>query len=114
LKLLGSMLKELGEQKFLIKNGGYMKKSLLTCLFLLFSIFIFTSLISSKGKGEKCLNNSECDFGTECNDGVCVNKKEFDFGGSGKTGNPCNIDADCIGSGKCVEGSFGKKYCSGN
>lgn len=63
--------------------------------------------------GKKCFSDAECGGQLNCNDGVCVKKKEFDFGG-GKSGQPCNIDADCINSGKCVEGNFGKKYCSGN
>lgn len=67
-----------------------------------------------KKQGEKCVADIECAFGLACTDGACVNKKEFDFGSSGKSGKPCNNDADCIGSGKCVEGTFGKKVCSGN
>ncbi len=62
-----------------------------------------------KGVGEKCFSDTECKFLLRCNDGVCIKKKEFDYGGSGKTGKPCNIDADCIGSGKCVEGFFWKE-----
>jgi hypothetical protein len=88
---------------------------------ILFALFITSLMIiptSSnagwKSKGEKCVNNAECGSQLECKNGVCVKKKEWDFGGSGKTGKPCNIDADCIGSGKCVEGSFGRKSCSGN
>ncbi|EIE03081.1 hypothetical protein LEP1GSC185_2076 [Leptospira licerasiae serovar Varillal str. VAR 010] len=50
----------------------------------------------------------------QCTGGVCTKKQEFDHGNSGKSGNQCNNDGDCIGSGKCVSGSFGKKYCSGN
>jgi hypothetical protein len=91
-----------------------MKKILLIVIMLFSSLFIITTFVISKEKGEKCLNQSECDFGLECHEGVCVKKKEFDFGSSGKTGKPCNIDADCIGSGTCEEGAFGKKYCSGN
>jgi hypothetical protein len=68
----------------------------------------------SKEKGDSCISDGECGFDLRCNDGVCVKKNEFDFGSSGKTGNPCNIDADCIGSGKCVKNNFGKGYCSGN
>ena len=45
---------------------------------------------------------------------MCVKKPEFDFGGSGKSGKECNIDADCIGSGRCAPNNFGKKYCTGN
>ncbi len=91
-----------------------MKKIIFIISIVLVSVLFFTTLTISKGKGEKCLNQSECDFGFECNEGVCIKKKEFDFGSSGKTGKPCNIDADCIGLGECVEGEFGKKYCSGN
>ena len=91
-----------------------MKKIILPFIIIVCSISILTTLTLSKSKGEKCIGDAECDFGLTCNEGVCVKKKEFDFGSSGKTGKPCQIDADCIGSGKCVEGSFGKKYCSGN
>ncbi|TFH43331.1 MAG: hypothetical protein E4G96_01405 [Chrysiogenales bacterium] len=68
----------------------------------------------SKDKGDKCFSDGECGFGLQCNDGVCVKKKEMDFGSSGKSGNSCNNDADCIGPGKCVKNNFGKGYCSGN
>ncbi len=61
---------------------------------------------------DKCNSNFDCGFNQECKSGVCVKKKEFDFG-SGKSGEECNNDADCIGSGKCVQGKFGKKYCTG-
>lgn len=91
-----------------------MKKIFITASIIVLCLSLLSIESFSKGKGEKCYNDSECDFGLHCNDGVCVKKKEFDFGGSGKTGKPCNIDADCIGAGKCVEGSFGRKYCSGN
>lgn len=70
--------------------------------------------VSSKDKGDTCTCDGECGFGLHCVDGVCVKQKEFDHGSSGKAGNPCNIDADCIGSGKCVKNNFGQGYCSGN
>ncbi|MBP7734477.1 MAG: hypothetical protein KA369_00760 [Spirochaetes bacterium] len=73
-----------------------------------------TVMAGGKRQGEKCFMDNECSFGLTCTDGACVKKKEFDFGGSGKNGKPCNIDADCINAGKCVEGTFGKKVCSGN
>ena len=85
--------------------------------YAIFCIFIFVSMIAfagSKGQGEKCFADYDCSFGLTCTDGACVKKKEFDFGSSGKSGKPCNNDADCINSGKCVEGTFGKKVCSGN
>jgi hypothetical protein len=91
-----------------------MKKIILPFIIVIFSISLLATLTLSKSIGEKCIGDSECDFGLKCNEGVCIKKKEFDFGSSGKTGKPCQTDADCIGSGKCVEGSFGKKYCSGN
>jgi hypothetical protein len=91
-----------------------MNKILFTlCITLLMGISI-TANAGWKSKGEKCVNNAECGSQLECRDGVCVKKKEWDFGGSGKTGKPCSSDADCIGSGKCEEGSFGRKYCSGS
>ena len=87
-------------------------------LVLISSLFLISGMVAlnagSKGKGEKCHSDIECSFGLTCNGGVCVKKKEFDFGSSGKTGKPCNSDADCIGSGKCERGSFGKSYCTGN
>ncbi len=91
-----------------------MKKILFLLLVISLSIISLTADAGFKSKGDKCFNSSECGSQLECKDGVCVKKKEWDFGGSGKTGKPCSIDADCIGSGKCVEGSFGKKHCSGN
>jgi hypothetical protein len=91
-----------------------MKRVFIIIFIISVSVLLFSTLIISKEKGDKCLNQAECDFGLECHEGVCVKKKEFDYGSSGKTGKPCNIDADCIGSGKCEEGKFGKKYCSGN
>ncbi len=71
-------------------------------------------MAGSGGQGDKCFADTECEFNLQCKDGACVKKKEFDFGSSGKSGKPCNNDADCINSGKCVEGMFGKKVCSGN
>ncbi|TGL61521.1 hypothetical protein EHQ64_11000 [Leptospira sarikeiensis] len=56
----------------------------------------------------------QCGFGLQCSGGVCTKKQEFDHGSSGKSGNQCNSDADCIGSGSCVSGTYGKKYCSGS
>ncbi|HOO71350.1 MAG TPA: hypothetical protein PK926_06270 [Spirochaetota bacterium] len=81
---------------------------------LLFVAVLLTHNADSKSKGDKCFSDSECGFGLECNDGVCVKEKAFDFGSSGKTGKPCNVDSDCIGSGSCEKNSFGKGYCSGN
>lgn len=91
-----------------------MKKILIVLAAVIFSAAIVAIDADSKDKGDKCFSDGECGFGLSCNDGVCVKKKEFDFGSSGKTGKPCNIDADCIGSGKCEKNSFGKGYCSGN
>lgn len=90
-----------------------MKKTMISCAILIVALSIATIGIA-KSAGERCVGDAECDFGAHCNNGVCVKKPEFDRGGSGKSGKPCSIDADCIGSGKCVEGSFGKKYCSGS
>jgi hypothetical protein len=78
------------------------------------SILTLSSDINGKAKGDSCFDDLECGFNLTCNDGVCIRKKELDFGSSGKTGNPCNIDADCINSGKCAVNNFGKKYCTGN
>ena len=81
------------------------------------SSFVMASpslMAGSKGQGEKCFADFDCSFGLACTDGACTKKKEFDFGSSGKSGKPCNNDADCINSGTCVEGTFGKKVCSGN
>ena len=91
-----------------------MKKLLIVVLSCMIASISMTVIAGNKGQGEKCFNESECDFGLACTDGACVKKKEFDFGSSGKSGKPCNNDADCINSGKCVEGTFGKKVCSGN
>ena len=90
-----------------------MKKILSLSIIIVFSC-IMTIYAGSKKTGETCMNDSECEFNSACSSGVCVKKKEFDFGSSGKTGKPCNIDADCIGSGSCVSNNFGKKVCSGN
>ncbi len=91
-------------------------KKILLLLSAFFIISFFALSIELKGKeiGETCTNNSECGFNMQCNNGVCIRKKEFDFGSSGKTGKECNNDAECINSGKCVSNNFGKKYCSGN
>ncbi len=91
-----------------------MKKICIITSALLLAFISMTVMAGSKGQGEKCFNENECSFGLTCTDGACVKKKEFDFGSSGKSGKPCNNDADCINSGKCVEGTFGKKVCSGN
>lgn len=91
-----------------------MKKILIFAVFVLCSAISITVLAQNKQKGEKCFADTECAFDLKCNDGVCVKKKEFDFGGSSKSGKPCSIDADCINAGKCVDNGFGKKYCSGN
>jgi hypothetical protein len=91
-----------------------MKKLLFTTSLVFVIAVSGTVMAGSKGQGEKCFVENECSFGLVCTDGACVKKKEFDFGGSGKSGKPCNIDADCINAGKCVEGTFGKKVCSGN
>lgn len=81
---------------------------------LIIAFVSMTVIAQIKGTGDKCFADTECSFGLTCTDGACVKKKEFDFGSSGKSGKPCNNDADCINSGKCVEGTFGKKVCSGN
>lgn len=91
-----------------------MKKITIFLAVLFVFFFSIVAYTGSKQKGEKCFSDIECDSSLECNDGVCIKKKEFDFGSSGKTGKECNNDADCIGSGKCEAGSFGKKYCTGN
>jgi len=92
-----------------------MKKVLLIVSAVCFiSVISLTSDLKSKEIGEACVNDAECGFQLRCNDRVCIRKKEFDFGSSGETGKPCNIDAECINSGKCVSNNFGKKYCSGN
>jgi hypothetical protein len=81
------------------------------CMAIGMSAMVFAG---DKSEGEKCFADFDCEFNHECKDGVCIKKREFDAGSSGKTGKSCFSDADCIGSGKCVEGNFGKKYCSGN
>jgi hypothetical protein len=91
-----------------------MKKIVICAVSFMFIGISLAVMAGSKGQGEKCVNEAECSFGLVCTDGACVKTKEFDFGGSGKSGKPCNNDADCINSGKCVEGTFGKKVCSGN
>jgi hypothetical protein len=90
-----------------------MKKIIPAAVAVLVGISL-AAFAGDKKKGDKCVADIECAFGLTCADGACVNKKEFDFGSSGKSGKSCNNDADCIGSGKCVEGTFGKKVCSGN
>ena len=90
-----------------------MKMTYLPALIVALVLFAPGLVAGDKQAGEKCIADTQCAFQLKCNDGVCVKKKEFDFGGSGKTGKRCNIDADCIGSGECVKGNFGKKYCSG-
>ena len=95
-------------------GGKSMKKICLIITALLLALTSMTVIAVGKGQGEKCFMDNECSFGLTCSDGACVKKKEFDFGGSGKSGKPCNNDADCINAGKCVEGTFGKKVCSGN
>lgn len=81
---------------------------------LLISLTLITSGFLAADPGDKCAGDASCDFGEKCQSGVCIKKRAFDFGGSGKNGKPCNIDADCIGSGSCVSNGFGKKFCSGN
>lgn len=82
------------------------------CAFILF--FAFSLQAGDRQAGERCIADTECAFQFQCKENVCVKKQEFDYGGSGKSGKSCNIDADCIGAGKCVNGGFGKKVCSGN
>jgi len=91
-----------------------MKKLVIITVSIFITGVLMNVTVLSKDQGEQCFNNSECSFGLTCKGGVCVKKKEFDFGSSGKSGNPCNNDADCINSGKCIEGRYGKKVCSGN
>lgn len=91
-----------------------MKKIIFISALVIAAAVSGTVLAGNKGQGKKCFMDNECSFGLTCSGGACVKKKEFDFGGSGKSGKPCNIDADCINAGKCVEGTFGKKVCSGN
>ena len=91
-----------------------MKKTIFNIIAILSLVFVTSVWAGSKEKGEKCIGDHECAFNLTCSSNVCVKKKAFDFGSSGKSGKNCNIDADCIGSGKCVEGTFGKKVCSGN
>lgn len=91
-----------------------MRKIVVSTLSLVFITACVIALYAgSKPVGARCIADTECESGSSCPDGVCVKKREFDFGSSGKTGNPCNIDADCIGSGRCVEGNGGRKACSG-
>jgi hypothetical protein len=90
-----------------------MKKFLFVSFVIPMVCAAFVVFAQSKQPGERCVADTECEFNSYCKDGVCTKKKEFDFGDSSKTGKPCQIDADCIGSGKCVEGDFGKKHCSG-
>jgi hypothetical protein len=89
-----------------------MKKILLFTFVLIIGFSL--AAMAGKKQGEKCFNDSECEFQCECNGGVCVKKKEWDYGSSGKSGNSCNNDADCINSGKCVRNAFGQGHCSGN
>ena len=90
-------------------------KNIFICSFFTFlMIFTFANYADSKSIGERCYSDIECGFNTKCNNGVCIKKKEYNFGSSGNTGKPCNIDTECIGSGKCVKGSLGKSYCSGS
>jgi hypothetical protein len=95
-------------------GGKSMKRIILVAFLSIVSFAAISISAGQKGLGEKCLSDAECAFQLRCHDGVCIKKSELDFGSSVKTGKPCNNDADCIGSGKCVEGSFGRKYCSGN
>ncbi len=89
-----------------------MKKLLFVMVVLALSLPSIVIIAGSKGAGDKCIADTECEFHFRCHKGVCVRKAEFDHG-SGKTGQPCNIDADCIGSGKCVTNAMGMKYCAG-
>ncbi|MBN2434455.1 MAG: hypothetical protein JXK07_04225 [Spirochaetes bacterium] len=82
-------------------------------IFLNITVLFFCTLIffvNLSAKSSSCLGNHDCEFGQECKDGVCVKKP---LGSMDKSGKPCNIDADCIGAGKCVKNAFGKGYCSG-
>ena len=90
-----------------------MKKITIFALSIVISLFLVSLDGKSKSKGDKCFSDGECGFGLTCNDGVCVKERSSDFGSSGKSGKPCNVDSDCIGSGECVKNSFGKGYCSG-
>ncbi len=92
-----------------------MKRIILsTFIAVLIGAFAMIADAGSKRQGEKCFSDSECEFSLRCNDGVCVKKKEFDYGSSGKAGAPCNNDSECINAGKCVRNAYGKGYCSGN
>lgn len=76
-------------------------------------LLLSASLLSAKEKGEKCMMDTECGFNLECQNGVCVKKKEFDTGSHG-SGKSCQIDADCIGAGKCKKNNFGQGVCTGH
>jgi len=91
-----------------------MKKIIITTIAIVSFAVVTSVWAGNKEKGDKCVGNHECVYGLTCSSGACVKKKAFSFGGSGKSGKGCQVDADCIGSGKCVTGTFGKKVCSGN
>ena len=88
-----------------------MKKFTIVSAIISTLLLSFTFIMAEVGGS--CTGDASCDFEERCHNGVCIKKKEFDFGSSGKTGKPCQIDADCIGSGSCVDNGFGEKYCSG-
>lgn len=90
-----------------------MKKSFILSIAVAVILAACVLYAGSKSVGQRCIGDAECEFGSECKNGVCTKKKEYDYGSSGKTGQPCMIDADCIGSGRCVEGNYGQKHCSG-
>ncbi|MBN2435988.1 MAG: hypothetical protein JXK07_12055 [Spirochaetes bacterium] len=82
-------------------------------IFLNIAVLFFCTLIffvNLSAESSSCLGNHDCKFGQECKDCVCVKKQ---VGSMDKSGTPCNIDANCIGAGKCVKNVFGKGYCSG-
>ncbi|TGK44607.1 hypothetical protein [Leptospira andrefontaineae] len=81
-------------------------------LYLILIFLTFSISAGDREKGEKCTADIQCGFGMQCTGGVCTKKPEFDHG-SGKSGNECFSDADCIGSGSCARGTYGKKHCTG-
>lgn len=71
------------------------------------------TLVFAKDKGDQCFADAECGATMECKNNVCVKKNEFDTGSHG-SGKSCQIDADCIGAGKCKKNHSGQGVCTGN
>ena len=57
-----------------------MKKLIIIALSIFISGILMNATVLSKGQGDQCMNDVECDFGLTCKSGACVKKPESENG----------------------------------